>query len=271
MFLERPSLGFYSKTPRFSWSRYVSSTADHKQRYLFAAETFRNNVCSVIADMGCGTGESTDFLVSELKRRNINPELVLGIDISSEAIERAKQKPISSAVFIRANLGLANLSEIFKNENLPIYSFSGITFIETMEHIKPVEATQGALVNLKGLLEPSSGRLIISVPNRALGSNIRLKPYNPFHSQEYSLGEFTQEIEEAGFDIMHIFGQRIVEKDFSRALRLMQNVANTTPKLRVLGKVIAGLILLKQPDARVLPFDSDNQTAKYFIAVCKTE
>lgn len=271
MFLERPASGFYSETSRFSWSRLVSSIADHRQRYLFAAETFRGHGFSIIGDMGCGIGESTEFLVSELTRRNINPKLILGIDISSESIERAKQKLIPGAVFLHGNLGLANLLGTLKDKNFWIHSLSGITFIETMEHIKPVEAVHEALVNLRELLEPSFGRVIISVPNRALGSNIRLRPYNPFHAQEYSIDEFAQEIGEAGFDITHIYGQRIVEKDFVKVLRPLQVVANTTPKLRALGKLIAGLILLKQPDARILPFDSDNQTAKYFIAVCKTK
>lgn len=267
--VERPVEGLYSH--RFNRAKIRSSAADHQARYRFAAEIFCDAGARYVADMGCGTGESTSYLDGLLRSMNVPPQLLLGIDISSDAVARAKERTIPNATFLSANIASDGLADTIRETIPDLPSLQGIMFAETLEHISPPSDAPAALKNLKKLLEPTTGRLIITSPNRMLTSTHRYRPLNPYHAQEYSLEEFEDELRNSGLDIIILHGQRAVPKEFLKMLRPLQYVANTVPQIReVVSKVLAMMIILKQPSATVQSFERNTHEPKYFVAVCKT-
>ncbi|MBI3396932.1 hypothetical protein HY045_00490, partial [Candidatus Woesebacteria bacterium] len=69
--VERPIEGLYSSN--FNTAKIHSSAADHQARYQFAAEIFAGNKVTSLADMGCGTGESTSYLNQLMVERGVPP------------------------------------------------------------------------------------------------------------------------------------------------------------------------------------------------------
>lgn len=262
--VERPIEGLYFNT--LSKARLYSSAAEHKARYEFVANVFIQNKTKIIGDMGCAAGESTMYLDVLLQNAGMHPEFI-GIDLSKESIEKARMRNLEKVVFLSADLTNADIENYAARLNLP--KISGIVFAETIEHIPP-NAVKAALLNLRKLIEPDTGYLIITTPNRVLSSNLRYKPYNPFHMQEYNLTEFEEELQDAGYKITVLLGQRAVPKAFLKKLKPLQAVANQYPQISsILSKIMSLMILLKEPDACVKPFNKDTQEPKYFVAVCK--
>jgi 2-polyprenyl-3-methyl-5-hydroxy-6-metoxy-1,4-benzoquinol methylase len=160
-----------------------------RARYLFASKyvTAADNVC----DMACGTGYGSEILGKKGK-------LVIGIDISDEALEFAIQK------FARAHISFVKmdaLKTLFKDK-----TFSVITAFEMIEHLsKP----KNFLAEMSRILAPR-GVCILSTPNRLIQSPDG-NPMSPYHTKEYSPEEFERLLKTA-FTKVELFGQRKSER-----------------------------------------------------------
>ena len=267
--VERPIEGLYSG--QFITAKIHSSAADHQTRYQFAAETFTCSKATSLGDMGCGTGESTSYLSDLMIGVGLPPQMLLGVDISPEAVEKANLRNIPNTRFLSADLTSPDLEKTIRDTIPNLQLLGGIVFAETLEHISPPSAAANALANLRKLLEPNTGRLIITSPNRMLTSTHRYKPLNPYHAQEYSLEEFENELRSSGLDVVILHGQRAVPKEFLKILRPLQYVANNVPQIKeIVSKVMAMMIIMRSPSAKVQPFERNTHEPKYFVAVCKT-
>jgi SAM-dependent methyltransferase len=155
----------------------------HLSRYEFVESIVRNKK---VLDVACGSGYGSNIL-------KINgASTVIGIDISSESIEHAKQK--YSGEGIRFLLGDA--------ENLSDYrGYDIIISFETIEHLKHPEIFLG---EIKQSLFPG-GRFVVSTPVREKGT-INDKPSNQYHHQEWSEEEF-RSLLQSHFRNVVIYGQ----------------------------------------------------------------
>lgn len=266
---ERPVEGLYEKG-NLSWIRMHSSAANHRARYQFAARIFVKTRATTIGDMGCGIGESTFYLKNLMIAAGLPLHLLLGVDISTDAIGKARQRLLLNASFLSADLSSDQLADTIREAIPDLQTLSGIVFAETLEHISPTSAAPRALTNLTNLLEPNAGRLIVTSPNRLLTSTLRDRPFNPYHTQEYSLEEFEKELRDSGLNIITLYGQRAVPKEFLKILHPLQYIANNVPQIReIAGKVIGMMVIIKQPNAEVLPFNRETHEPQYFAAICK--
>jgi 2-polyprenyl-3-methyl-5-hydroxy-6-metoxy-1,4-benzoquinol methylase len=142
---------------------------EHIQRYEFA----RNFTTGRVLDIACGSGYGSEFLLKDNTRINE----IVGIDISSESIDYAKENynfP-STSYYVDDCLN-PNLYKIYG-------TFDTIISFETIEHF---EGDDQFIKNLFNLLKPD-GTLIISTPFGTGKSN----PCScPFHVYQYKEEEF---------------------------------------------------------------------------------
>lgn len=156
---------------------------DHYKRYEFAANLIESN--DVILDCACTCGYGTSMLAQNGKK-------VVGIDINEHVINFAKK--------IFGSNKIEFLCQDAQNLNLN-QKFDKVVSFETIEHIQRPELF---LNNVYKLLT-DSGLLICSVPNEAVmpfqNSN------NNFHYRHYTKKEFTDLIEQTGFEVQNVLHQ----------------------------------------------------------------
>ncbi len=147
-----------------SWKQYG---AEHIQRYDFFKSHYKGKS---ILDAACGTGYGSHFIAQN------GAKSVLGIDISDEAIDFAKNNYVVPELnYIKEDC--LNVKQLNKKFDL-IISF------ETVEHLSDPELF---FQNIVSVLNPN-GTFICSTPNkdRLSGSgNI-----NPFHYNELAWMDF---------------------------------------------------------------------------------
>lgn len=166
---------------------------DHVARYKFAGGYVKGKK---ILDISCGTGYGSQILYDS------KSEKVIGVDISSEAIDFASTKYQSNGL----DFYIGDILYI----DFPDNCFDVITCFETIEHVQNQEK---AFMELQRVLKPK-GLLIISSPNRKLtspGRSINDSPNNPFHMIEHCASEFISVLEEY-FKILEVYGQRGISK-----------------------------------------------------------
>ena len=147
---------------------------EHVARYWFAA---RMALGRRVLDLGCGSGYGADVLAREARE-------VLGIDISDDAIDYARQH--YRAVNVRFER--ASCLEI----PAPDGSFDLVVAFEIIEHLSDWRAF---LLAVRRVLAPT-GQFLVSTPNQLYYAEARaaLGP-NPFHVHEFEYGEFQRELE----------------------------------------------------------------------------
>lgn len=168
---------------------------DHVERYKFASKYVKGKN---VLDISCGTGYGSKILCEAGATK------VVGIDISSEAIDFAKTHYQMKGLEFK----VGNILDIDSPENY----FDVITCFETIEHIKNQEK---AFAELRRVLK-SEGLLIISSPNRKLTSPGKLiddYPNNPYHTKEYSVEELVSILRNQ-FKTLEVYGQRGLPKVF---------------------------------------------------------
>jgi O-antigen biosynthesis protein len=139
----------------------------HLSRYEFVTSIVQSKK---VLDVACGSGYGSNILKSN------GASSVVGVDISSESIEHAKQK--YSGEGIRFQVGDA--------ENLSDYRGCDIIIsFETIEHLKHPEIF---LKEVARSLLPG-GQFVVSTPVRERGT-INDKPSNQYHRREWSEEEF---------------------------------------------------------------------------------
>ncbi len=147
---------------------------EHVARYAFAARLATGRR---VLDAGCGSGYGTAKLAQEARQ-------VLGIDLSQEAVDDARQQ------YQSANLRF----ECGDCLNIPSAdgAFDLVVAFEIIEHLSD---WRRFLVQARRVLAPE-GQFVVSTPNRLYYAEARagLGP-NPFHVHEFEYHEFRDELE----------------------------------------------------------------------------
>jgi SAM-dependent methyltransferase len=147
---------------------------EHVARYAFAA---RLAMGRRVLDAGCGSGYGAAKLARDARE-------VLGIDVSQEAVDDARQQ------YQAANLRF----ECADCLNIPGAdgSFDLVVAFEIIEHLND---WRGFLAETRRVLAPD-GQFVVSTPNRLYYAEARaeLGP-NPFHVHEFEYHEFRGELE----------------------------------------------------------------------------
>jgi len=160
------------------WERQVRL---HVERYDFAARMLNDGRA---LDAGCGAGYGTDML------RARGPAIGMDIDVATAAAAAA-QHP--NSLFLIGDL----------ERPLPLApGFPAVVCLEAIEHLRGPEF---ALANLRALIAPSPGRLVISVPlHEQLGDN-------PYHLRLWDdAASFRAWVEAQGF---HYIGRSFEQAD----------------------------------------------------------
>jgi 2-polyprenyl-3-methyl-5-hydroxy-6-metoxy-1,4-benzoquinol methylase len=135
----------------------------HMQRYEFAAEHIRPGR---LLDIACGTGYGIHLMVGKADRI----VEAIGVDISQEAIEYAKQRYANPVIQFHQHEAMTFADEI---------GFDSVVSLETIEHVpEPV----GLIKNLVGLIRPG-GVFIASVP---ITPSVDVNPYHLYDFTERS-------------------------------------------------------------------------------------
>lgn len=215
--------------PEFTGERVIPGEVDpdllneHVARYAFAARLSRGKR---VLDAGCGTGYGSALLAKAAT-------LVLGIDISSQAIEYASlHNPASNLRFAQASC-----------MSLPLASGSVdlVVAFEVIEHL----VEWGDFLNESRRVLAPGGQLVISTPNKRYYEETRARSGpNPFHVHEFEFEEFRDELERV-FRHVSLYVQNHVEAFAFQPLRQVQGTEACT-----------------EPGG-ALPADSH-----FFIAVC---
>lgn len=157
---------------------------DHVSRYHFASSFCRGNA---VLDIACGTGFGSAILAGAGAR------VVVGVDMSAEALARAGRSHISGTGWVRADGG-----------QIPVRdgSVGVVTSFETIEHLHDPERF---LDELRRVLEPE-GLLVLSTPNALYTKPVGGKPANHFHIKEFTPPELRQALERH-FQKVQLLGQ----------------------------------------------------------------
>lgn len=148
----------------------VKLSMEHYQRYYGALALVKGKD---VLDAACGEGYGTALLSSSAAR-------VTGIDISADAVRRAKQNysNCENVDFIEASIA-----------HLPIadHSIDVVVSFETIEHVE--EEIQWMFLGEIARVLKEDGILIMSTPNKEIYSD-RPKYHNEFHIKEFYRDEF---------------------------------------------------------------------------------
>ncbi len=158
--------------------------------YRLATEYINKN--DKLLDIACGNGYGLAYLSKYVK-------YVIGADISSEVILRAKEK---FKKIYNIQLHVEDVTNMTFKDN----TFDIVTSFETIEHVNP----ELYLLEIQRVLK-SKGRFILSTPQNCLGHI----PINAEHNHEYSLEEI-RDITSKYFRIQKIIGIKqgcIIHKD----------------------------------------------------------
>lgn len=175
---------------KFTGERFVPSESgeirqEHIHRYAWARDFVAGKR---VLDVACGEGYGSMMLAE-------SAAAVVGVDVSGDAIEHAKQR-----------YGQANLTFMRGDAaalELPSAAFDVVVSFETIEHLVAQEAM---LDGIKRVLAPD-GLLIISSPNKKVYSDLA-GHHNEFHVKELYFDEF-DELLKSRFAHVAYLGQRI--------------------------------------------------------------
>ena len=165
---------------------------EHINRYCFAKSFIKNKK---IIDASCGTGYGSEIF------NEAGFSQYIGIDIDEGALSIAEgqhgAQPHTS--FIKGDLAHMEMGSLGN-------SFDVFISFETVEHFPQYDHF---LSFINSCLAPQ-GMLIISTPNRDVtnpGTTFSAKPVWEHHTQEWTLEEFTQLLQQHHFTIQHVYGQ----------------------------------------------------------------
>lgn len=160
----------------FTGERFVPGINDsqleleHFQRYYSILPLVKDKV---VLDAACGEGYGSHIISGAAKK-------VTGIDISEEAVGRAREKYEISGKLEYFVESVADLS-------MPDQSIDVVVSFETIEHI-PEELQQQFLNQIARILK-KDGILIMSTPNKEIYSDL-FDYHNEFHIKEFYKDEF---------------------------------------------------------------------------------
>lgn len=188
------------------WARW-----QHIYRYQWAAGT---SAALRILDAACGSGYGALILATS------GAGEVFGVDISEEAVTHACRKNQHQA--LRFCIGDVTALP-FPDGYFDLY----VSF-ETIEHL---EDDGPYLREAARVLKPG-GTFLCSTPNRALGNpgtRLEDRPYNPFHTREFTLDELRERLGR-WFSSIRFYGQSPFSHRYVAAL---DRVGRRRPMLAV--------------------------------------
>lgn len=163
-----------------------------------------------VLDVACGIGYGSSVL------REGGAAHVLGVDISQEAIDYARQH------FARADVAF-HVDDCFTVNG----KFDLVVSLETIEHLERGDEWPAKIASL---LKPS-GLAIISTPCR-IGGTIEDRPANPYHVREYSPDEFGALLRKEFADVRLMFQGFRMPEVCGNALSRIAKRLFTYPQLR---------------------------------------
>lgn len=149
----------------------VMTAAEHLARYAALAPFVRGKR---VLDIACGEGYGSWFL------KEWGASEVVGIDISSDAIENARK------LFGRDGVTFYSGDACRAVEHLENGSFDLVVSFETIEH---VEEPRMLLEGLRLLCAPGGG-IFVSCPNDHIAMSAESS--NPYHLDKYTFEEFKE-------------------------------------------------------------------------------
>lgn len=187
------------------WRRESNRLNAHVPERLFAALRLLEHGHAPqqrVLDLGCGEGTFGRLL----RERGAKDTEVVGVDVSSQALELAAQH--YDQVY-RSNVEQEQLRDVVGAQ-----PFDTIIALEVLEHLF---APKAALIQLRELLQPR-GQLIVSFPNiawwryrLALLAGRFPEEYHIFdaveHLQHFTLPSFRRLLTESGYQITAIDGE----------------------------------------------------------------
>jgi SAM-dependent methyltransferase len=217
----------------------------HLKRYEFARP---HCVEAEVLDAGCGVGYGSAYLAEVASR-------VVGVDVSKEAIEYARERYRGPNVeFVVGDLTAIDFDD---------GSFDTVCSFETIEHVEDVERYLGQIARV---LRPA-GIFVVSTPR--VDATTRA-PENPYHRVELSQGDFEAALQSC-FEDVELYGQRRLQT--TRHLLLQRvDVVGLRRRLAVLRR--ASRLVRTAPMADVtldgITIDRDGiERATELVAVCR--
>ena len=218
-------------------SEDIALEKEHLDRYNYASQFVPGKK---VLDMACGTGYGSKLL------KLSGSSYVLGIDISSEAVNNAKSRCKTQDLdFI---VGSA--------ENVCVRDkvFDLIISFETIEHLNKYS---DYLKEIKRLLK-DDGLFIISTPNK------KFSIPNPYHLHEFYLEEFRELL------LRHFYEVDFLGQDYQTLKkRIMRSFISLIPRFirnRLVSKRVRDNFNLKQYVGIV---DKGLENCRFFIVACK--
>jgi 2-polyprenyl-3-methyl-5-hydroxy-6-metoxy-1,4-benzoquinol methylase len=217
----------------------------HLKRYVFAEPYCAGKE---VLDACCGVGYGSAHLAATAAR-------VVGVDVSSEAIEYARTRYGAPNVDFAA-MDVTSLA--FEGD-----SFDVVVAFEAIEHVRDATAF---LREMTRVLRPH-GALLVSTPQ---ARSTTRQPDNPFHTVEYSRADFASLLERHFGEVV-LYGQRRPETRRHRFLRRL-DVLGLRRRLS-LGRRTAALVGTAPTAAATLDDIVIEQTqlesATELVAVCR--
>lgn len=204
--------------------------AHHLVKYDFAGKLIGRGPC---LDIGCGLGYGTATLTG-------GRDIVVGVDVSSEAVEIGRRRyGASGALFVQMD-----------GERLafPPATFDAALCFEAIEHFHDPERHLSEVARI--LADP--GVYVMSTPMPGTGGSPR---ENPFHHHEFSSEELTRLLR-GFFSDVQIAGQRRLRNSVQRtALRMDVLGLRRLPALKPIARVLSHAMRARSTvDARVEDF-----------------
>ncbi len=158
---------------------------EHMSRYIFAAPLVKE---MTVLDAGCGAGYGSYHLLRAGAKR------VMGIDISSEAVDYCRTNYLDSGITFEKQ-------DVFATK-FPSRSFDAIVSFEVFEHLNDPEKY---LTEMRRILKPD-GLYIVSTPNANTYVAGGEDGENEYHFREYTPEEFGEMLG-SHFRSIHWFAQ----------------------------------------------------------------
>jgi ubiquinone/menaquinone biosynthesis C-methylase UbiE len=223
---------------KFTGERYITDlnlaeiSYEHWHRYFYATQFVKDKQ---VLDIACGEGYGANLMAQ-------TAETVVGVDISQEAIDFAKER------YPRGNLSFLQGSV----EKIPIdgaKKFDVVVSFETIEHVDA--GMQESFLNEVRRLLKDDGVFVISSPNKLFWIS-KLK--NEFHLKEFYEKEFVE----------------FLRKYFGQVTLLGQKVFTGSDMWMLDSSSRAGLFVEYQitNEGQRFVANDDKKEAIYLVAVC---